>query len=58
MNLAWKLQENGETYNGIPGEAWPAPKIIGYQSGPFALQVPGRDRANYAKWVTEIIIEF
>jgi len=58
MNLAWKLQENGETYDGIPGEAWPAPKILGYQSGPFTLQVPGRNRANYAKWVTEIIIEF
>jgi hypothetical protein len=58
MNLAWKLQEFGETYDGIPGEVWPTPKILGYDSGPFTLQVPGRNRANYAKWVTEIIIEY
>ena len=58
MNLAWKIQEFGETYNGIADEAWPVPKILSYSSGPFNIQIPGRNRANYPKWVTEIIIDY
>ncbi|MHA1191688.1 MAG: hypothetical protein ACTSP9_05260 [Promethearchaeota archaeon] len=58
MNLAWKIQEFGETYDGIVDEVWPVPKILSYSSGPFNIQIPGRNRANYAKWVTEIIIDF
>jgi len=58
MNLAWKLQEFGETYDGIADEVWSVPKILSYSSGPFNVQVPGRNRANYAKWVTEIIIDY
>jgi len=58
MNMAWKIQEFGETYNGIADAAWPVPKILSYSSGPFNVQIPGRNRANYAKWVTEIIIDF
>ncbi len=58
MNLAWKIQEFGETYDGIPDDPWPVPKILSYSSGPFNVQIPGRNRANYAKWVTEIIIEY
>ena len=58
MNLAWKIQEFGETYDGILDIAWPVPKILSYSSGPFNVQIPGRNRANYAKWVTEIIIDF
>ena len=58
MNLAWKIQEFGETYDGILDDLWPIPKIISYSSGPFNVQIPGRNRANYAKWVTEIIIDY
>ncbi|MBY9009368.1 MAG: hypothetical protein KGD74_05845 [Candidatus Lokiarchaeota archaeon] len=58
MNLAWKIQELGETYDGIADDAWPVPKILSYFSGPFNVQIPGRDRSSYAKWVTEIIIDF
>ncbi|MHA1499933.1 MAG: hypothetical protein ACTSRT_20585 [Promethearchaeota archaeon] len=58
MNLAWKIQEFGETYDGILDDPWPVPIILSYSSGPFNVQIPGRNRANYAKWVTEIIINF
>ncbi|MHA1670219.1 MAG: hypothetical protein ACTSV5_06520 [Promethearchaeota archaeon] len=58
MNLAWKIQEFGETYDGILDDVWAVPKILSYSSGPFNVQIPGRNRANYAKWVTEINIEY
>jgi hypothetical protein len=58
MNLAWKIQEFGESYDGVFDDPWPAPSILSYSSGPFNVQIPGRNRANYAKWVTEIIVEF
>ncbi|MFX0075351.1 MAG: hypothetical protein ACFE96_07910 [Candidatus Hermodarchaeota archaeon] len=58
MNLAWKIQEFGETYDDIPDDPWPVPIILSYSSGPFNVQIPGRNRANYAKWVTEIIVNY
>ncbi|MFX1238667.1 MAG: hypothetical protein ACFFAS_18990 [Promethearchaeota archaeon] len=59
MVLAFRIQKhreiNGET--GIWDPEWKAMHYCGYAHGPFVVYVPGRTKANYPKYITEILIE-
>ena len=60
MCLVYKEQEFGECgYYGSPCDPiWPHPRILGYESGPFKLIVPGRPRGKYVKYIDLINITF